>query len=135
MFKFKFPIKAMNVNHYRKIGRGRSYKSKEAKIFEDRFSFYMRHYKHTCLKFNAVYDDSEYCIAAFYTIGIKCITKENKIAKRKHDLDNFLKPINDQLFKYLDADDSEIMQIQAVKVNSDEPFISIGLSLIPLSKI
>ena len=49
--------------------------------------------------------------------------------KRKHDLDNFIKPINDQLFSYLNADDSFITELKAEKVHVEKgnEFIKIRL--------
>jgi len=52
------------------------------------------------------------------------ITKAGAINKRCADVDNLLKPVNDQLFKYMaginkDIDDSAIMGLKALKVPSD----------------
>lgn len=129
----------ISLNHYTKITtRGRfasKYKTSEAKNFEEKILIEMSKYSKQINDFNNFYNSKTHYICAEYIFYIPFFTKKNLIRKRRHDLDNFIKPVQDNIFKLIEADDSEIVSIYATKINCKTPKIKASYTVKDLTCI
>jgi len=137
-------VKPINVNHYQKIttikGSPRKFKTKEAVQFESAINSQLNKYKSEFRKLNSSFCSFSHYLCIDYRFYLPFLTKDKdkkqtRIAKKKHDCDNFLKPIQDVLFKHMLADDSEVVSLSATKIHSKELKIEIDIKVRPLSNI
>lgn len=59
-------------------------------------------------------------------------TKKNTIGKRSKDVSNIVKPIEDCIFNYLDADDAEVLELSVKKIQSEEIKTTVKITILPL---
>ena len=72
----------------------------------------------------------------FYTPDLLTKSKKNqRINKKSSDLSNIIKPVEDCLFKYLNADDSHVVSMNVYKIQSDDYRIECDLEIKDLNSI
>ncbi len=132
-------VKPITINHYHKITtRGKfasKYKAADAVAFERDIEMELVKYLREIKLFNDNYDSKRHYLVADYRFYIPFMTKQNKIAKRKHDVDNFIKTAQDNIFNYMKADDSEIISLTATKIHSIECKICVTFQVKSLTSI
>ena len=129
-------IEPVSLNHYEKIRvikkHGRSipikYKPPVSVQFDVDVDNQLMQMHNTFKEFNDLYDSKLHYLVAVYRFYYPLFTKQGFISKKSKDIDNLVKPINDLVFSYLKADDSEIIDLTATKTNSDRKRIVIDIS-------
>lgn len=132
-------VKPVTLNHYTKITtRGKfasKYKPKESIEFEKAIDKELSKYQRYFDKFNGCYDSSSHYLVLDYQFYIPLFTKKGLISKKSGDVDNFCKPIQDRLFNYLSADDSEVVSVTITKIHSKDYKIAINIMIRSLNNI
>ncbi|NQY43499.1 MAG: RusA family crossover junction endodeoxyribonuclease [Legionellales bacterium] len=137
-------VKPINVNNYQKIttikGSPRKFKTKEAVQFESVINSQLNKYKSEFRKLNSSFCSFSHYLCIDYRFYLPFLTrdkdkKQTRISKNKHDVDNFIKCLQDVLFKQILADDSEVVSLSATKIHSKELKIEIDIKVRPLSNI
>jgi len=122
--KLTLNVAPISLNHYNKITtRGKfatKYKTAEAAEFEKNIEAEIYKHMREIKLFNDAYDSKKHYIVAEYKFYLPFFTKKKMIAKRKHDVDNFIKTAQDNIFGYFKADDSEVISLTATKIHSEE---------------
>lgn len=114
-------LKPMTTNLWnRTTKKGKHYKSPEAQAYETEIDYQMVQFMRKVKAFNDYYDSKEHYLRIEYRFYLPFITRAGTIMKRKHDVDNFVKPFQDVLFKYLKPDDSEVLEFTATKIHSED---------------
>jgi Holliday junction resolvase RusA-like endonuclease len=135
---FKIHTKAMPLNMAYSTNQrsGRRFKSQKYVLFESRVLKELLQYYPDIRKFNNLYNPKEHYLTAEYIFYHKVINiKDNLIGNNSGDTSNLIKTVEDCIFKKLNADDSQIMSIQASKVHSDTERIEVKLSIKDISHI
>jgi len=108
----------------------RKYKTDKTKQFESNISSQLRKFKNDINKFNKTYDKDNFYIISDYRFFMPVLVKDgSRISKRSGDLSNLVKVLEDQIFKQLHADDSEVASLNIIKVESGHPRIEVDLEL------
>ena len=117
-------VKPRSLNQYTKIvSRGKftsKYKPKETQEFESKVNSALNAYKAKFTKLNNYHKPSEhyFCVDYIFYMPV-LVKKKDRISKTSMDTDNLIKPVQDLIFKRLNADDSEVISVSATKVHSD----------------
>jgi Holliday junction resolvase RusA-like endonuclease len=133
---FELPdIKPMTLNHAYTIsarpGMGvRRFPSKEYKQLESKINLLIRKYKNDIAKFNKKYIPEKHYLCAEYRFYMPILTKkEGKVSQRSVDLSNSVKVIEDIIFKSLNADDCAVINLNVIKVHSEDIRTEISLQI------
>lgn len=144
---FQIPLKPISLNlSHRIVKFGKrlvKIKTDETRQFEEEFSYYLSQYDSLKKEITLNYDPRKHSIeleAFFYLNDKDYFTKPKKgfktINKRSMDLDNMLKVSNDQIFKWIGIDDSQITKITTQKIpTNDEATMIFRISLIPFPEL
>lgn len=135
---FTFNTKAMPLNmaYSTNFKSGRRFKSQKYVLFESKVLRELLQYFPEIKKFNSFYNPKEHYLTAEYIFYHKVINiKDNLIGKTSGDTSNLIKTVEDCIFKKLNADDSQIMSVNASKVHSDTERIEVKLSIKDISHI
>lgn len=144
MYTFVFDVRPINVNNYYTKGvrfnRVFVTKSKEYVLMERHIDSLMTiKFKTLAERFNHIFvEDNHYLVATwrFYTPDLLTKSKKNqRINKKSSDLSNIIKPVEDCLFKYLNADDSHVVSMNVYKIQSDDYRIECDLEIKDLNSI
>ena len=111
----------MSANKAYRVFRGRSIKSKEYREFELAVNHYMAAHFEQCAIFMQNLDINQHALAVkyeFYFPYDDIMTKSGRVKMRGSDLDNCVKHIQDNLFKFLNVDDGIVCEITAHKIPS-----------------
>lgn len=133
-------LKGFSVNKaYRVFSRGKriaKIKSEGYREFEKEFERkLLERYETQIENVNHVLACGDYYLCADYRFYFPVFTKGGSIHKRAGDVDDLVKTSQDCLFKHLDADDSEIIQVTATKIHSEKLKIAIDLSVKELTHL
>lgn len=132
-------VKPISINHYHKITtRGKfasKYKTADAVDFEKEISKELGNQIKKIKKFNDCYDCKKHYIVIDYRFYFPFFTKKKLIAKRKNDVDNFIKTAQDNIFNYLKPDDSEVVSLTATKIHSEDCKILVTICAKDLTSI
>lgn len=133
-------VKPIGLNNYHKIRvKGRyptKYKSESAVKFDSQINSALNAFKSTINKINSNYDEHKHYLLVDYLFYIPVFTKKkDRISKTSGDSDNFIKTIQDILFKRLNADDSSVISVSSTKIHSDNYSIKIILTIRDLKHI
>lgn len=132
------PISLNVVNKYRCAGKFvKSYKSKEAKKLKkdiDKALLDERN-KEAINQFNSHYDINKHYLNFNYRYYYPIFTKKKLISKTGGDTSNLIKFVEDCLFSHLDADDSQVIQVNATKIHSEEIKTIIEIDILDLTSI
>ena len=116
-FKTLKPLPLNNM--YSQTKTGRRFKSKKAVEFENRMTCELIRKKHEMFKFEidtSVFEHFLTCKIVCELPRSKLITKKGTVNTKSGDVDNFCKPIIDNIFKFMDKlDDSIILQVDVCK--------------------
>ena len=121
------PISTNAAMDYSKYGVS---KSDKYKIFEVEFELLMDKYAGDIEEIKNKFDPEKQCIDLMFHFYFPFQTKSGRIHKRKGDLTNGIKGTEDALFNLLGIDDSFVTGFRAEKIHSEEPRISIWLSIL-----
>ena len=131
--KLEFNIKPLTVNLcFRSIARGKrvmNIKSEAYRNFEDEINKQINKFRKELSSFNNHYNDNAHYIDIEYRFYFPIFTKSQKLHKRAGDVDNLIKAIKDCVFKELDADDGEVVNLSATKIHSEDPKILMIISV------
>lgn len=108
------PTKPISLNHYYQNNRdGGVYKPKKSKDWDREMIIYLNPYKKEIYDFADMFDPKTHYLEAEYTFfktEQDFFTKDYRIKKTSGDRDNFIKPVQDHLFKMLKKiDDSSVI--------------------------
>lgn len=124
------PITLNTATKYRTQGRFvKSYKSAEYKKLESVINSEINKHKGAIRLFNKSYCDKKTYLRSQYIFYYPILTKAKTLSKTSKDVDNIVKPINDIIFKHLDADDSQVVELNVLKVHSDTPRVEVSLRI------
>lgn len=144
---FQIPLRPISLNKSHRIvkfgKRPARIKTEEAKLFEEEFSYYLSQYEDLKPHLLSTYDERKHSIeleAFFYLNEDEYFTKPKKgfktINKRCMDLDNMLKVANDQIFKWIGIDDSQLTKLHSQKIpTNDQATMVFRISLIPIPEL
>lgn len=113
----------------------RRFKSKSYNEYTRIINSQLSQYTNQLQAFNKYFDEEKHYIVADYIFYKTVLTKSNRINKKSGDTSNLIKPIEDIVFKQLNADDSHIVDIRAAKIHSDNPRIDIRYTIKELKHI
>jgi Holliday junction resolvase RusA-like endonuclease len=130
-------IKPITLNHCHKITtKGKfptKYKTQEYTEFESKINSQLNAQKKELSKLNKAYDFQKHALSISYVFYYDILTTKGLISQKSMDLDNVGKPINDVIFKHLDMDDSQIIDITLSKRHSIINQIKVIIKLVPLT--
>lgn len=100
----------------------KAYKSEAYKDLEAMINTYLQmpSNKKQVDEFNKQYDQTKHYLSLDCRFYYPLITKKNTISKTSKDISNLIKPIEDILFKHLVCDDSQVINVNAIKIHSNE---------------
>lgn len=138
-FNFILNVEPMPLNHtHINLKGGRRIKSNEFRLWEYRAQNEIAKCFLTIADLRIAYNKSRHCIKANYTFFVtqsKLMTKKKCISKKSGDVDNFIKPINDQFFSAFEIDDSQVYSVSAIKLPSSYPKITASFEIIDIESI
>ena len=132
------PISLNVVNKYRVQGKFvKTYKSKKAKELKNLIDQALKdkRNKESINQFNSYYDINKHYLNFTYRYYYPIFTKKGLISKTGGDTSNLIKFIEDCLFSHLDADDSQVIQVSATKIHSEEIKTVIEIDILDLTSI
>jgi len=133
-------VRPVSINESNEINTKKVivYKSKEFKRFRSEINSLMIMYKSKLKAFERQFDSSKDAISAtyiFYFPKEKIINLDATIKKRRFDIDNEFKGLNDIVFKYVPSlDDSFIFHLHGIKAMSPDDDFHIEMSLNKVSQ-
>ncbi len=108
----------------------RRFNSKDYNQYQSAINNELRKYKNQINKFNNAYDESKYYIVSSYRFYLPIMVKSNdRISKNSLDTSNCIKVLEDIIFKQLIADDSAVVDINAMKIHSEHLRIEVEFEL------
>ncbi len=136
-------LNACHRSYYRQPKSGKGFvttiKSEQYRLFEEQLKVQFALQMDKFAKIANFYKNGENFLVMSYIFKFprnEYLTKVNKINKRGGDLDNFIKPVNDSIFKMFrrynkDMDDASIVGLKALKMphEMDEHKIIIEMKL------
>lgn len=130
----------LSLNHYQKVTvRGRFpsfYKPKESIKYDSQINSALNSHKSIFTKLNKVFDSSKHYLEIDYEWFMPVFTKKkDRISKKSKDCDNLIKPLQDLMFKRLNADDSEIISVKSTKIHSENYEIIVVIRLRNINEI
>lgn len=133
-FSFMLEIEPVSVNHSHCFGKGFRYKLPKTRKYEIELKKQLSVFKDEFSAFHSSFNPLTNYISAsysFYAPKDFFYTKEKKISKRSKDLDNCIKIVQDNIFKFIGIDDTFVTDIEAVKrpTNGKEWRIVVMLSI------
>lgn len=135
-FKNIEPITLNNATKYRTQGRYvKSYKSDSYKALEAEIDAIMSQIPELLKEFNDFYKLDEHYLACQYRFYYPIFTKKGTISKTSKDASNIVKPIEDCIFKWLDIDDSQVIDLNVTKIHSENIKICTDLQIKSLHSI
>jgi len=144
---FQIPMKPISVNASHRIvkfgKRASRIKTEKAVLFEQEFSFHLSQYNELKSHIFDIYDPRKFSIlveAYFYINEKDFFTKPKKglktVSQKSMDLDNMLKVSFDQIFRWMEIDDSQVTKIIAEKIPTNaEPTMVFRLSLVKFPEL
>lgn len=138
ILSFQIPLEPISLNtSHRNIVRGKRFmriKTEKTSLWEREFQQYLGMISNYRDDFLKEYDPKRKAIQIdifFYLNKSVYFTKSGTISKTGKDLDNLIKVGNDQVFKWLGIDDSQVIKLSAEKIPTvNEPSIFYQISLI-----
>jgi len=138
---FQIPMKPISVNASHRIvkfgKRASRIKTEKAVEFEKEFLLHLRQYSELKSHILEVYDPRMFSIqveAYFYLNEADFFTKPKKgfktVSQKSMDLDNMIKVSFDQIFRWIEIDDSQVTKIITEKIpTNDLPTMVFRVSL------
>ena len=127
-------VAALSTNATHKIstkhGFVQRFKNEKAVSFSKNFLFELDNYMQEFMSFSASHHDLKCPIHAKYIFHSPILKKDGNINLRGGDLDNFIKLMQDVLFKAISIDDAYVTKIEASKEHSLLPKIEIELTMV-----
>jgi Holliday junction resolvase RusA-like endonuclease len=100
----------------------KAYKSDSYKELEKLINVYLKMpvNKKQIDVFNREYDQTRHYLTLEFRFYYPIITKKNCISKTSKDISNLVKPIEDIIFDHLVCDDSQVINLSAIKIHSED---------------
>lgn len=126
---FQIPMTPITLNHSHGYGNGRRFKKPKTIKFEKEFNYYLASLGRLRKHIADNYNEYRYAIKieSFFYINEKSYFAKPKnksvtktISKTSIDLDNMQKSVNDLIFKWLDINDSQIVESISHKIPTDD---------------
>lgn len=138
IISFQIPLEPISLNHsHRNIIKGKRLmriKTEKTSRWESDFQACLSSINKYRDEFLKDYDPKKKAVQLdifFYLNRDSFFTKSGTINQRGKDLDNLIKVGNDQVFKWLGIDDSQLVKMSAEKIPTiNEPSIFYQISLI-----
>ena len=134
MYIYLKDIEPITLNHSHKITTSGKfatmYKTTDYKQFESAVELQLRKCKAEFNKLNNKLDENKTCLKIDYKFYFPYMTKTRTIRKKYKDIDNLIKPLQDQLFKHISLDDSYVTELSASKIHSLNTYIEINVKII-----
>jgi Holliday junction resolvase RusA-like endonuclease len=128
--RFLVPLRPISVNKMYRNFRGRMIKSREGREFEVAFNHYLGEFSNHAIDFLNNFNPHEMALHVDLICYIKSeefFTASGTINKRTLDVDNALKCVLDQVFKFIDLDDGLVTKVSSSKVPSSQDSVEIIL--------
>jgi len=133
-------IEPVSVNHSHGFGKGFRYKLPKTKKFEIELNRELSNFKDELNDFCTSFNWFNHVVHCSYFIYIPekifftKIKKQKKVSRKSKDLDNMLKVMQDNIFKFIGIDDTFITRLEAEKIptKKEEWSIVVQLSIRPL---
>jgi Holliday junction resolvase RusA-like endonuclease len=141
---FQIPLGPMTLNHSHRIvkfgKRAARIKTDDFSSWEKEFAYWLQEYSDLKTHFQAGYVEKKHsiCLEMFvYLNDKKFFTKPknksdfSRISKNSGDISNMIKTSEDQIFRWLGVDDSQVTRVIAEKIptNSKDPTMVFRVSL------
>ena len=108
------------IRHASRGGGIRSYKSDGYKLLESKINATMMKYHDKIEAFNDFYEIKKHYLSCQYRFYYPIFTKKGMISKTSKDASNIVKPFEDCIFKWLAADDSQVVDLNVTKIHSEK---------------
>lgn len=144
---FQVPLKPISLNHSHRLvkfgNRISRIKTKEANQFEFEFTQHLKTFNDLKNEFVSKYRKD------FHAVELECYfyvnekdffthpkTGNKTISKKSMDVDNMIKVSNDQIFKWLGIDDSQVTKLYAEKIPTNDDYTMVfRISLIQFPEL
>lgn len=135
--RFLVPMRPISVNKMHTSVKGRIIKTSAARSFEFQFNHYLAEFSQQAILFVENFNEQEHSINVemiFYINRVDYFNKQGLINKRCLDVDNNIKTVQDQVFRFLSIDDALVTRVTAVKVPSDKDATEVIVRRVNLNK-
>lgn len=104
-------------------GRMMSYKTPEAKAYTSNINNQLLKYNQDRKLFKMYYDETIHFITMSFRFHMPIFTKKGLISKKSKDTSNLIKYTEDLIADYFGFNDSQVININALKIHSENPKI------------
>jgi Holliday junction resolvase RusA-like endonuclease len=130
-------MKPLSVNQMKTQARGKIIKSAACKVFEFEFNHYLAEFSQQAILFVENFNEAEHSINVDYIFYLKrdeFFNQKDLLNKRCLDVDNAIKVVQDQVFRFLGVEDGLVTRITATKVPSDQTSVEILVKRVNLNR-